>query len=59
MPSTRETLVRMLRQAGYDTFTACKEADRVIRDVKAMPVGAKTTFHSRHGNMTITLQCKA
>ena len=53
----RETLIQLVRDAGYDLFTACEEADRVIREVREG--GVRQTYHVRATGESITLEPRA
>lgn len=33
--SVREQIIEMMQDAGYDVFTACEEADRIIAEFRA------------------------
>ena len=52
--SVREQLIQLVRDAGYDLFTACEEADRVIKE--AREGGVRRTYYVRATGEAITLE---
>jgi hypothetical protein len=54
--TTKETLVSVLQNAGYDTFTAYEEVDRVLKSWQKEPKLITYRFRSIAGIEEITLK---
>jgi len=54
--SVKEQIVCLLQQAGYDTITACEQADATIAEFIASGDGERTYNIGKHATHAITLK---